>query len=80
MGLNHIIKIAGIVWSDWPVSKRIIWLNVNHPHCVYNKLKMQVFSVKTQLYCFTDQLHVSTVVSSHHQAVLKNVKIVKLWF
>lgn len=41
MGLNHIIKFAGTVWSsDWPVSKRNIGLNVNRPYCVYNKLKM----------------------------------------
>ena len=53
---------------------------MNHPYCVYSKLNMQVFSVKTQLYYLTDQLLVSTVVSSHHQADPKNVKIVKLCF
>lgn len=51
---------------------------MNCPYCVYNKLKMQIFSVKTQLYYLTHQLLVSTVVSSHHQADPKNVKIVKL--
>jgi len=36
------------------------------------KLIMQVFSVKTQLYCLINQRHVSATVSSHHQAYPKN--------
>jgi hypothetical protein len=35
---------------------------------------MQFFSVTTQLYCLTDQLHVLPTVSSDDQAIPKNIK------
>jgi len=37
-------------------------------------LKIQAFSVKTQLYYFTNQLPVSATGSSHYQADTKNKK------
>jgi hypothetical protein len=37
-------------------------------------LKMRVFSAKTQLHYLTNQLDVSTTVSSHHQTEPKNIK------
>jgi hypothetical protein len=52
----------------------ILSLNMNHPLCVYEKLKIQVLSVKTQLYYLTNQLRVSSTVSSHHQADPKDIK------
>jgi hypothetical protein len=41
------------------LHKQLIFnLNVNLPHCDYDKLKLQVFSVKTQIYYLTNELHV----------------------
>jgi hypothetical protein len=37
---------------DW-----VIHLHVNHGRCVYNNLKMQVFSLNTQFYYLINQLH-----------------------
>lgn len=37
-------------------------------------LKTQAFSVKTQFYYLMNPLHVSATVSTHHQALPKNVK------
>jgi hypothetical protein len=44
-------------------------LNVIHPFCAYNELKMQVFSKNTTL-LLNNQL----LVCSHHQAKPKNIK------
>jgi hypothetical protein len=48
-------------------------LHVQHHRCVYNKLKTQVSSVKTQLCYLMHQPHVSAPVSGHHQANPKNI-------
>ena len=64
----------------WPV-----WLYSIFPHYFINgtifwkkkmkvKLKMQVFSVKTQLYYLINQRHVSTTVINHHQVYPKNIE------
>ena len=51
---------------------------MNHPQCVYDRLKMQVFSFKTKCYSLTNQLHVLATVSRRQQADYKNIKRKKL--
>jgi len=44
------------------------------PQLCLHKNKMQFFSVTTQLYYLTSQLHVLPTVSSHDHAIPKNIK------
>ena len=47
---------------------------MNHSRCVCNKLKIQLSSVKTQLYYLVKYPHVLVNVSSYHQTDPKNIK------
>jgi hypothetical protein len=61
--------------TTFPLNIQLILnITMNYPQCVYDRLKMQVFSFKTKLYNLTNQLHVPATEIRRQQADYESIK------